>query len=276
MKTRYKLVALDLDGTLLSARGELSTAVRQAIAAVQSQGVQVTLATGRRACRTLPWARALHIEVPVVAHNGAVVVDPQSGRFYCQQGISITVANELIGELHRLNLPYLVYRGEDQGEMGMLTAQFAEHKTEFLTYIDDQLEITENLFLEAAPIKIAVLAKAEQMKEVVDAWHRRYGHAANMITYKSDGYIGVDFVPPNCSKASGIGCILSLLELDFSHVLAIGDDYNDLALIQAAGFGVAMGHAPVTVKQHADFIAPSGDQDGVAYVLKRFLLRETE
>lgn len=80
METQIKLVALDLDGTLLS-QGELSPAVGQAVAAVQARGVHVTLATGRRACRTLPWAKALNISVPVVAHNGAVVVDPQSGRF---------------------------------------------------------------------------------------------------------------------------------------------------------------------------------------------------
>lgn len=275
METQIKLVALDLDGTLLS-QGELSPAVGQAVAAVQARGVHVTLATGRRACRTLPWAKALNISVPVVAHNGAVVVDPQSGRFCRQQGISLSVANALIDELVRLQLPHLVYRGEDQGELGVLAAAFAGHQPEFLTFIDDQLAIADCISLEVDPIKIAVLAEADRMRQVVDTWPHRYGGAVSMVVYQSEGYVGVDIMPPSCSKATGIDFILDLLGLDFADVLAIGDDYNDLALIQAAGLGVAMGHAPAAVKQQADYVAPTGGQDGVAHVLNRFLLREME
>lgn len=276
MNNRFKLVALDLDGTLLSPQGELQPEVRQALAAVQAKGIHVTLATGRRACRTLPWARALHIAVPVVAHNGAVVVDPLSGRFCLQQGISLPAANELISELCRLDLPHLVYRGEDRGEMAVLAAAFAGHRSEFLAYIDDQLAVVENIALEADPIKIAVLAKADRMEKLVEAWPRRYGGVVSMVVYRSDGYVGVDFIPPNCSKASGVGFVLNMLKLGFDDVLAVGDDYNDLDLIEAAGFGVAMEHAPEAVKRHADYIAPFGGRDGLAYVLHRFLLRETE
>ncbi len=276
MKNRFKLAALDLDGTLISAQGELSSAVRQAIAQVQARGVHVTLATGRRICCTVPWAKELNITIPVVAHNGAVVVDPYSGTICRQRGISLPVADALVRELQRLNLPHLVYRGEDQGEMGFLAARFALHEPEFLAYIDNQLVITENLALQADPIKIAVLAKEDQMRQAVEGWYHRYRDVTNMITYRSNGYIGVDFVAPNCSKASGIGFVLDRLKLDFGDVLAIGDDYNDLELIQAAGLGVAMGHAPAGVKQYADYIAPPGDQDGAAHVLTKFFLGETE
>ena len=277
MQMQYQLAVLDLDGTMLSTDGELPVTVRRSIAAVKARGIKVTLATGRRICRTLPWARTLEIDIPVVAHNGAVVVNPESGAVVSKQGISLSAANQVIDELLHLNIPFLVYRGEDQGEMGLLLEQFSQHRTEFLTFIDDQVELVSKLDLKSNPIKIAVLGQDYQLNPLLDDWQERYGSAANLIVYRSDNYIGVDFICRDCSKKSGVEYILKQLDLDFSRVLAIGDDYNDLALIEAAGLGAAMGNAPVPVKQAADYIAPTNDEDGVAHVLQQFCLpREME
>ena len=131
--------------------------------------------------------------------------------------------------------------------------------------------------LESDPIKIAVLAAEHRLKPLLDDWHRRYSSAANLIVYQSDNYVGVDFIGSGCSKKSGIGYVLKQLNLDFDDVLAVGDDFNDLTLIEAAGFGVAMENAPVPVKRAADYIAPSNDEDGVVHVLQEFCLpREME
>ena len=78
---KYGLVALDIDGTLLDSNGELSARVRRTIKAVIDRGVMVTLATGRRISSTLPWAKALGIEIPLVVHNGAVIVCPKTEKF---------------------------------------------------------------------------------------------------------------------------------------------------------------------------------------------------
>lgn len=277
MQLQYQLVVLDLDGTMLSSEGELTATVRRSIAAVQAQGIKVTLATGRRLCRTLPWAQTLNIDVPFVVHNGAVVVEPDSGAIVYQQGIALPAAKEILNELQQLKIPYLVYRGEDQGEIGLLLSQFAQHRSEFLTYIDDQVQIVDELVLESDPIKIAVLAAEHRLKPLLDDWHRRYSSAANLIVYQSDNYVGVDFIGSGCSKKSGIGYVLKQLNLDFDDVLAVGDDFNDLTLIEAAGFGVAMENAPVPVKRAADYVAPSNDEDGVVHVLQEFCLpREME
>ena len=167
MQMQYQLAVLDLDGTMLSTDGELPVTVRRSIAAVKARGIKVTLATGRRICRTLPWARTLEIDIPVVAHNGAVVVNPESGAVVSKQGISLSAANQVIDELLHLSIPFLVYRGEDQGEMGLLLEQFSQHRTEFLTFIDDQVELVSKLDLKSNPIKIAVLGQDYQLNPLL-------------------------------------------------------------------------------------------------------------
>jgi len=269
---QYKLVVLDLDGTLLTPQGVVEKNACECIAAVQDRGIHVTLATGRRTCRALPIAQSLQLTIPIVVHNGAVLVDPQSGQIVAKQGIPQLAANQLITELCALNLPFMLYTGENDGDNGFLLQQFAEHQAEFLTYIDDQVQLVERFIMGSDPIKIAVLARESLLESRLQDWHLRYGNAMNLIVYRSQGYIGVDFIAKGCSKHEGVNYILNKLNLSFAQVLAIGDDYNDLGMIKAAGMGVAMAHAPEAVKQAAAYIAPANI--GVVHVLQCFCLQK--
>lgn len=269
---QYKLVVLDIDGTMLSSQAELSPRVRQSIEAVRERGIKVTLATGRRVCRSLPWARAFNLTIPIVAHNGAVVVDSQTAEICFQKGIYQPIANELISELTKLHIPHLVYSGEDYGDMGMLPSQFKNEKISFITYIDDELKLTDSITIKSDPVKIAVLAKEKIIQPILNDWQIRYGKDTNMVVYQSEQYIGVDFIAAGCSKASGVKYILDKLQLNYDQVLAIGDDYNDIELIKAAGLGVAVANAPEAVRKQAQYIAPSNDEDGIAHVLQEFCL----
>lgn len=269
---QFKLVVLDIDGTMLSSQAELSPRVRKSIEAVKARGVKITLATGRRVCRSLPWARALNLTLPIVNHNGAIVVDSQTAKIHFQRGIFLPIANELISELTKLHIPYLVYSGEDHGDMGMILSQFQNEKHSFLTYIDNELKLTDKISITSDPVKIAVLAKQKIIQPILKDWQKRYGKDTNMVVYQSEQYIGVDFTAAGCSKASGVKYILDMLQLNYDQVLAIGDDYNDIELIKAAGLGVAVANAPEAVRKQAQYIAPSNDEHGIAHVLQEFCL----
>ena len=112
----YRLVALDIDGTILNSEEELSPRTRKVILQVQERGVQVVLATGRRLVRTLPWAQALGLTQPLIVHNGAVIFEQASGEILLQEGVDLQMAQVIQGELEARFLNFVVYTGESAGE----------------------------------------------------------------------------------------------------------------------------------------------------------------
>lgn len=266
----YKLVALDIDGTILTTKGKLAPTVKETILKAKAKGIKVTLATGRRVSKTLPFAKELGITIPAVCHNGAVIVEPESGNICFQQGIPLPIANQITKELTALQIPYLLYRSEDHGDLGYLSAKYSHHTRLFLQFIDDQVYLDDWVALTNEPIKLAVLAPTSRIEPLIPVWEGKYGNHTELTIYQSDGYTGVDFVAHGCSKASGIASVLAKYDLNFKDVLAIGDSENDLELIKAAGLGVAMDNGSNLVKAAANYQAPSNDQHGVAHVLEKF------
>lgn len=267
------MVAIDIDGTLLSSQGELSAKVRNTIAATVNQGIHVTLATGRRLSSTLPWVEALNLQVPFIAHNGALVVEPRTKHVRFKQGISLPVANKIIDELMANKIPHLVYYGDAQGDLGRMAEVFCDYRQLFLTYIDDRFEFVKEHRLATDPIKISVLGENELINLASHDWKAVYGQHSSMVTYDSELYTGIDFTGPGCSKASGVSFIAKMLGIGLAEVLAIGDAANDLAMIKSAGLGVAMQNAPEDIKRAADYVTLSNDEDGVAHVLEEFCLK---
>lgn len=105
-------------------------------------------------------------------------------------------------------------------------------------------------------------------------WQNRYQNKLDMLVFSSPEhqYLGVEFLPQGCSKATGVLFVAESLGFDFSQVLAIGDDINDIELLQQAGFGVAMGNASPQVQAAADAVTTSNVGDGVAEALHLFVL----
>ncbi|NLM24636.1 MAG: HAD family phosphatase [Firmicutes bacterium] len=270
---KYGLVALDIDGTLLDSNGELSARVRRTIKAVIDRGVMVTLATGRRISSTLPWAKALGIEIPLVVHNGAVIVCPKTEKIQLQKGIPVTIAQQIHTDLLKRKVPHLVYKGEDHGDTGYLPTEFnSRSRALFLEYIDDHIQNVEQVYFSEPVIKISALGETKQIMAYLEQWQADYGQDTSLTIYNSVDYSGVDFIPPTCSKATGIKHVAEQLGLSIEQVVAIGDQANDLEMIKAAGLGIAMYNAPQEVKEVAKYVTSSNDQDGVAQALEDIFL----
>ncbi len=269
---QIKLVVLDIDGTILSSDGRLTPQVRQAIAAVKAKGVKITLATGRRSGSALPWAYLLKLTAPIIIHNGAVIVESLTGNVCLQKGIPLTIANALIKDLDNKKIPHMVYGGGTNEDLGVISSRFQYSRPSFLKFIDEQLILTEKIALAEPPIKISALARSLKVKPLLDELRKKYSAVTNMIVYHSQQYVGIDFMPQGCSKAKGIQYLFNSFKLSWEEVLVIGDDNNDIEMIQKAGFGVAMFNAPQYVKEQAIYVAPSNDENGVAHVLQKFCL----
>lgn len=254
--TRPALIALDLDGTLVDFDDTARPLVVDAVQAVRDSGVHVVLATGRSVFGILPVIDAFGLTDGYgVASNGAVTFtyhpttvrtaitfDPEPAvRAVLDHVPDALVAVEVIGRGYRTNRHFPP--GEINGEIWLETVDELVREPVTRVIIRDPQSSVDDF-----------VALAEQLGL----------HGTNYYV----GYTAwLDLAPEGVSKASGLAGIAAELGVDRSDVLAIGDGRNDLEMLRWAGRGVAMGHAPDVVKQAADAVTASWDDDGVAVEL---------
>ncbi|NLY11632.1 MAG: HAD family phosphatase [Firmicutes bacterium] len=267
----YKLVALDLDGTVLTYDEILKPRVRQAIKNVQRKGIYVTIATGRRYARTIPWARALGIQIPIVVIDGAVVADPVSEQSTLLNSFSLDVGQSIIAELEQAQLPYLVYPGEDHGEAILMKREnWLNSRSLVYRYLQESVKTVEKLSANRSYVKIATIGDTKIIQPYLKHWEEKYSNelVMNVFSSPTQQHLGVEFLAKDCSKASGIQYVIDSLSISFKEVVAIGDGINDIELLKSAGFGVAMLNAPQEVREVASYVTGSVEESGVAQVLE--------
>jgi len=256
---RPRLVALDIDGTLVDYGEQLTEKVAKAVAEVQAAGAHVVLSTGRSTFGITRIIEMLGLESGYcVASNGAVVFtyppveittavtfDPEPAvRLVLDRVPDALVAVEVIGRGYRANRMFP--DGEITGEMW--------------------LESVDELVRE--PVTRVIIRDPGSSAEDFVALADELGlHGTNYFV----GYTAwLDLAPEGVSKASALDLIATELGVDPADALAIGDGRNDLEMLRWAGRGVAMGQAPDEVKAAADAVAGTWDEDGAAYEMARW------
>ena len=257
---RPRLVALDIDGTVLDAEQRISPAVAHALRAVEEAGAHVVLSTGRGLVATRPVAERLRLRTPyVVCSNGAVVarVRPVTElldvvtfdvgpllRMLLDRIPDALVAVENVGVGYRVNKPF---------PPGELTGEIAVASVEELA---------------AEPsVRVIVREPSSEAEDFLDLVDRIGLHD---VTYYVGYTAWLDLAPRGVSKASGLDKVLDRLDVGVEDVLAIGDGRNDLEMLSWAGRGVAMGNAPAEVQDAADDVTETLDADGVALEIGRW------
>jgi HAD superfamily hydrolase (TIGR01484 family) len=251
MKPTVKLVILDLDGTTVASNGDAlpSERVVRAVKAAQEK-VQVVVATGRPYDLALPVISRLGLHGPSVFNGGAEIIDVPSKQVIHEQALTRDTVRELVS----LSLPfgYKVYSNEDQ------------YATPF-TDPADVVEGTAKLFIEAVKT-----SDAFHLLEELAAVQTVSAHPTT--SWESGDVVDIHVTHMFGTKRHGVEKLMEVLHVNKAHTLAIGDSYNDIPLLEAAGFKVAMGNAPAEVKAVADYIAPTLADDGVAETIERFIL----
>ncbi|NMA60932.1 MAG: HAD family phosphatase [Firmicutes bacterium] len=271
----YRLVALDIDGTILTTEEELTPRTRRAIMRVRERGVPVVLATGRRLIRTLPWAQALGLTQPLIVHNGAVIYDQASGKILNQEEIDLKVAHSIQQELETRFLNYVIYTGESAGEEVLApSGTWQEPENLLLRYLGENAEFVDKVHLQVAPVRISIVDRPQKVDPFYEVLTENYGDQVNAMLFgaERDKWRGIEIIPHNCSKGTGLAYLAESLKIPQASVVAIGDNVNDLEMILWAGLGVAMENGSPELKAQAKQIAPSNDRDGVAEVLEELFL----
>ena len=274
----YRLLALDVDGTILDPNGELRPAVQQAIAAVRKQGIQVILCTGRRFRSALPIAQRLALETPLVVHNGALVKDPTNAETLYQTVIGSTVYQHAIACLRQLSVPML-YVDAFNEHVDILTEDMQRAHPFQQAYLNDILSHCRIVpDIDTPPpygvLMIAIMAEVTRLRPLQSQLAGILAEQAHMHMLINKNYQGhiLQVLPPNVSKWKALRQLAHDAGVEKDAIVAVGDDENDMEMIQQAGLGIAMGNAETKVKDVADHVTGGNAEDGLAQAIKRFLL----
>ena len=262
----YRLVVVDLDGTARSRVHGITPGVRKAVAAARERGVRVCVATGRMWRSAEPWVRALGADTPVILYNGGQVLDFEAGRTLYERLLPRQAARAAVALARR--------EPDVQPLMYVRDRVYAERQDPRLDAyaVDDGLtyEVVPSFdaLLAEDPNKVLVIghsARIDALQEVV----RASGLPVHAVQSEP---VYLEILPPNVSKGTALEAMLRALGVAASETVAIGDNWNDVEMLEAAGLGVAMGQAPEGVRARADYVCGTAEEEGVRQVIERFVL----
>ncbi len=266
----YKMIVLDLDGTLTNRNKEITSRTREALLEAQRQKKTVVLASGRPTYGVMPLARELCLEQYggyILSFNGGIIMNCSTGETVFSRQLPIG-ANGTIADLaveHGVSI--LTYEGNKiiasnqecpytqlESRVNHLKIQQVENFKEYVTFAVPKFLMTDDgdyLALVEPKVKAAL--------------------GKNFSVYRSDPFF-LEILPKGIDKARSLERLLSTIGLSKHEMIACGDGYNDLSMIQYAGLGVAMENGVLPVRKAADYITRSNDEDGVAHVVEKFML----
>ena len=238
---------------------------RAAISRAQEAGIPVLVATGRMFRSVAPYLHDAGIGEPVVCYQGAAVVDPGSGEFLLHVPLELDVAREAIAALAELGLSPNVYVDDE-----LFVARETEYSRAYSGF--QHLPVTEvgDLlgWLHRAPTKLVQVADPPVLAEIRPGLERRFD--GRMFVTTSLPHM-LELGNPSVTKGSGITFAVAELGIDLAHLVAFGDGENDVELLDAAGFGVAIERSHPRLLAIADATCAGPEDDGVATVIEAVL-----
>ncbi len=270
---KYKLLVLDVDGTLLNNQKEITPHTRKTLQKAQQMGVRVVLASGRPTHGLMSIAKELELD----KYNG-YVLSYNGGRIFDMKENKILFEKRVNPEM----VPYLEQKANENG-FGIFTYYYD-------TIITNQPE-NPHIQAEAALNKMSVKG-VENFSEAIDFWackimlvsdneealvglekHWKKRLGGVFDVFRSEPYF-LEVVPENIDKANTLGILLETIGVNSEEVIAIGDGVCDISMIQSVGLGIAMGNAQYSVKRCTDYTTGSNEEDGVATAIEKHIIAE--
>ena len=269
---KYKMIVLDLDGTLTNNKKEITPRTKQALMQAQAAGVHVVLASGRPTYGIVPLAEELKLKDNggyILAFNGGKIIDCTNNKVLFEQKLDEQLVPILFQEAKKAGMEILTYQGE-----GIAATNKDDEYVQHEAFINKMPVTQYDDFLNQLvyPInKCLIVGDPTPLHELEI-------RLAKELEGKMDVYRSADFflecVPLGIDKARSLDRLISSLGISREEVIACGDGYNDLSMIRFAGLGVAMANAAKDIQSEADFVTLSNEEDGVAHVIERFILSQ--
>ncbi|MBC8079680.1 MAG: HAD family phosphatase [Gorillibacterium sp.] len=260
----YKLIALDVDGTLITDDHVLTNATREAVQEVCSKGMIVVLCTGRGPISALPVYEQLGAGGIMITHNGATVIDIAERRVMNDFRIEFADLKPLVdycrdkGIHYDLCTPFDIYVEHLSEQNRAMYAKFSQVPTVIPNFED----------VDEPKVKFTLSGMEAQMDQVEQDWPF-IGCPLRKIR---SGVHFIDIINPEATKGNALKQVCDDLGIPRAEVMAIGNYYNDIEMLEWAGLGIAMDNSPDAVKVSADAVTESNSKDGVAHAIRKYIL----
>lgn len=263
-----KLIALDVDGTIMNKSFRISHRVKKTISRAVKKGIRVLIATGRMYSATVPIGVELDLTTPLVVYQGSLIKEfYKSDRTLLHHYLERDLALDIIKNAREKNVQINVYLDDKlyvESDSSILQEYISRRNIPF--YMLNGFENYENFL----PTKILVMdPDAEKINGLIAEFKEKYSNRLNVT--KSTDYF-CEFINKNCSKADGIMFLAEQWGIRQSEIMAIGDHDNDREMLDLAAVGVAMGNSHENLKEIVDYVTETVDNDGAALAIEKFAL----
>jgi len=282
MARAYRLIALDLDGTLLNGQGEISDADAAALRALAAAGCLVVLASGRMTANIRPFYTALGIDGPTISYNGALVrdADRAGAGVIHETALPARYADELIDYARRERFHLNYYLDEklyarDDAELRRFADLYSRQTGAEFNFVPDLA-----CFRGREPTKAIIVTDPtvpgepdpRHRDELYEVWHARWGAEVTVMRTNPE-YLECYHL--RAGKGGALAALARHYGIDQELTMAIGDNYNDLSMLQWAGCGVAVANAAEEIKAAADWVSSrTNDEAAVADAIEHLVLRQ--
>ena len=268
---KYSAIALDLDGTLLNSKKEISKRNKETIMKAAKAGAKIILASGRPVPGIMKIAHALKLEEVggyILAYNGGMIIDCKTKEVIRRETISPDYYHAIVHTAHKHGVTPLTYDSE-----GVITDDGDQEYVKLEAKINN-IPVKEVFHLNEVaaldpPVKFLIVGDHNDLKKAQADLNEKL--KGEVEVFFSEPYF-LEVTPRGIEKASSLEVLLNKLGLERKHLMACGDGFNDIPMMRYAGMAVAMENAQDETKEWADFVAPSNDNDGVAVAIEKYVL----
>lgn len=270
---KYRLIVSDFDGTLRRSGGSVSEYTKEAIRDFRADGGIFAICTGRMLASILPIARSLALEGLVVAYQGNVIADIGTGEILLQKGLSCEDAVKICRHMEEMQVHIHVYTDQC----------FYSNRADDALREYESIVGVKGVVIEEEPlskllererptvIKLMAMVDATEKLQCYTALNAAFGDEF-YVTYSAANL--VEITAKDCNKGTALLYLCKHYNIPVEQSIALGDNFNDAPMVEAAGLGVAVENAGEELKAVADYITASNNEDGVAKVIRRFGLGE--
>ncbi|NOV00755.1 Cof-type HAD-IIB family hydrolase [Paenibacillus planticolens] len=264
----YRLIALDVDGTLLNDEHELTQQTIETIQEVHDQGCHIVLCTGRAPGSTLPILEQLGLEGTMITHNGAATVhaDERGKSLIHEFSFTLPEIAPMLDYVRREGIHFDV-----STSFNMYIERIGEYEKEmYKKFLVSPKLVTDVSELDLPIVKFTLFSQPEILDRVQQEWEEQQLYGQLRMIRSGDLFI--DVMSAKANKGDALKALAASLEVDSSEILAIGNYYNDLEMMAFAGLGIAVDNSPDGVKEAADAVTASNNDEGVHKALVKYCL----
>lgn len=266
----YKLLAIDLDDTLLNDNLEITPATREALRQAADRGVTVTIATGRMYASAVNIARSLELNVPIITYQGALVKNSRDGKVLYERTVPGRIAEKVYEYCREHGLHLQVYVDD---RMYVREENDKIRKYAQVSGVPYTVEPDFAALMRRPQTKLLIIDEPDRLDRIAAEFSGGDGESVHITKSKPD-YL--EFTHPEATKGHALRFLAQHLGYAMEQTIAIGDSWNDHDMVEAAGLGVAMGNAVEALKKVADYVTLTNNEEGVKHVIDRFILRPVQ